>query len=201
MPLRITSTELQTIHNKKFFLVKESVSKKIDRLLSVVRDEIKSVIEKEKIIFPKTVDMRMGKIFRGENYLGLPYLVLDYPKHFSKESVFAFRTMFWWGNFFSFTLHLQGKALDENRNRLVNNQKSFRKKDIYICMNKSPWQYFYSKGNYVRIDKFSESDLKHIFITKEFIKLSRKISLKDYKKLNGFCKESFSIFSSSLSYQ
>jgi len=198
---RFTPTELQTLHNTKFFLVKESATEKVQHLFSDVRDEIKSEIKKRKIVFPKEVDASMGKIFRGENYLGLPYLVLDYPKHFSKNSVFAFRTMFWWGNFLSCTLHLQGKALDEKRNLLIQNWKSLRKKNIYLCVNKNPWQYQYTKENYILIDKFSESDLKHLLITKEFIKLSRKIPLKDYKKLNRFCKESFSTFSSSLSSQ
>src|ERR1051326_3611882 len=105
-----TPTELEIIHNAKFFYTKASATQKVDQLLAEARDEIKSAIEKTGMVFPKGVDSSMGKIFRGENYLGLPYLILDYPKHFSKDSVFAFRTMFWWGKFFSCTLHLQGKA-------------------------------------------------------------------------------------------
>src|ERR1035437_2728368 len=111
MPARFTPTELETIYNKKFFLVKASATGKIELLFTEVRDEIKSVIAKENMVLPKEVDAQTGKLFRGENYLYLPYLVLDYPKNFSKESIFSFRTMLWWGNFFSFTLHLQGKAL------------------------------------------------------------------------------------------
>ena len=107
-----TSAELQTIHNTKFFSVKATATKKIEHLFADVRDAIKNEIENRNIIFPGEVDSINGKIFRGENYLGLPYLVLDYPKHFSKDSIHAFRTMFWWGNFFSFTMHLQGKALE-----------------------------------------------------------------------------------------
>jgi hypothetical protein len=37
--------------------------------------------------------------------------VLDYPRIFTEEDVFAFRTLFWWGNYLSFTLHLKGKYL------------------------------------------------------------------------------------------
>ena len=48
------------------------------------------------------------KIAKGENYLQLPYVLLDYPRCFDKENIFAIRTMFWWGNFFSITLHLSG---------------------------------------------------------------------------------------------
>jgi len=50
-----------------------------------------------------------AKISRGENYEGLPYVMLDYPRCFGKEDVCAVRTFFWWGNFFSITLHLKGK--------------------------------------------------------------------------------------------
>ena len=119
MPILFTSTELKTLHNSKFFEIKASATKKTDAMLAGVRDTLKKEIEKNNFRFPKEVDVRMGKIFRGENYNGLPYLVLDYPKHFSKDSVFAFRALFWWGNFFSFTLHLQGKALEKQRKKLI----------------------------------------------------------------------------------
>jgi len=192
MPPRFTPSELQTLHNTDFFLVKTSAIKKIEHLFAEARDEIKNVIEKENISFPKEVDAHTGKFFRGENYLGLPYLVLDYPKYFSKESVVAFRIMFWWGSFFSFTLHLQGSFLEEQRNTLIKNIPSLKKKNIYICVNNNPWQYHYKKDNYLPIDKLSDAELKRLLLEKEFIKFSRKIPVKDYKKTGKFAKESFS---------
>ena len=50
-----------------------------------------------------------AKISRGENYLGLPWVILDYPRLFGREDVLAIRTMFWWGHPFSVTLHLKGR--------------------------------------------------------------------------------------------
>jgi hypothetical protein len=191
---KFTLTELKILHNTDFFLVKTSATKKIEHLFAEARDEIKSVIEEENISFPKEVDVQTGKIFRGENYLGLPYLLLDYPKYFSKESVFAFRTMFWWGIFFSFTLHLQGKALQERRNALIKKISSLKRKNIYICVNNNPWQYHYKKDNYLPVDKLSDIELKKIFLKKEFIKLSRKIPIKDYKSISKFARESFGYF-------
>ena len=163
----------------------------MDAMLAQTRDEIKSFIEKEKIIFPKHVDSRTGKIFRGENYNGLPYLILDYPKYFGKDSVYAFRTMFWWGKYFSCTLHLTPLPKEINYNNLL-------RKDIYICVNDNPWQYHYEKDNYIRVDALSEKKLKTILRKNNFIKLSRKIDLKSYKKLPMFAKETFSILSSAL---
>lgn len=189
-----TTHELETLHNTKFFEVKAAATKKIEQLFAEVRDELKSEIEKNKFVFPAEVDTVTGKIFRGENYLGLPYLVLDYPKHFSKESVLAFRTMFWWGNFFSLTLHLQGKALEDWRMKRQGPIPTFpfREEDqTYICVSNTPWKYHYEKDNYVPIASLSETDLQKILFEKEFIKLSRKISLKEHEQLKDFSRESF----------
>ena len=198
MHLHFTPTELKTLHNSKFFEIKSSATKKIDAMLASVRDTLKEEIEKNNFRFPKEVDTRMGKIFRGENYNGLPYLILDYPKYFSKASVFAFRALFWWGNFFSFTLHLQGKALEKQREKLISRIPSLKKKNIYFCVNDNPWQYHYEKDNYLLIDKIPPARLKQLLKEKKFIKLSRKIPLKDYKTLNKFCKESFFMLHSPL---
>jgi len=197
MPRTFTPTELHTIHNTDFFSVKASATKKIEHLFADVRDAIKDAIENKNIAFPTEVDSVNGKIFRGENYLGLPYLVLDYPKHFSKDSVLAFRTMFWWGKFFSFTLHLQGKALKEYRNHFLPELLALKKNrkglgnEIYICVNNSPWHYHYKKDNYLPVSKLSEPALRKLLLKKEFVKLSMRIPLKDYKKLVPFALENF----------
>lgn len=48
------------------------------------------------------------KVSRGENYRGLPWVMLDFPRVFGRADVFAIRTMFWWGHGFNITLHLKG---------------------------------------------------------------------------------------------
>jgi hypothetical protein len=48
------------------------------------------------------------KVSRGENYRGLPWVMLDYPRVFGRVDVLAIRTMFWWGHGFTVTLHLKG---------------------------------------------------------------------------------------------
>ncbi len=48
------------------------------------------------------------KVSRGENYRGLPWVMLDYPRVFGRADVLAIRTFFLWGHGFSVTLHLKG---------------------------------------------------------------------------------------------
>ena len=52
-----------------------------------------------------------GKITRGENLAGLPYLVVDMPSWYSKEDILAVRTLLWWGNGIYHSLQVSGKAL------------------------------------------------------------------------------------------
>lgn len=58
---------------------------------------------------PNEVISVKPKISRGENYKGLPYLVLDYPRSYEKDNVLAFRVMIWWGKHVSAFMHLKGK--------------------------------------------------------------------------------------------
>ena len=51
------------------------------------------------------------KISKGEKYKGLPWVMLDYPRIFGKEDIMAIGTRFWWGHYFSVTLHLKGGYL------------------------------------------------------------------------------------------
>ena len=64
------------------------------------------------------------KISKGENYKGLPWLVLDYPRYFNKEDIFAIRTLFWWGNFFSITLHISGKYKMRYEKKIIDSFES-----------------------------------------------------------------------------
>ncbi len=106
-------------------------------------------------------------------------MVLDYPAVFSKKDVFAYRTMFYWGNFFSTTLHLQGKYLEKNRQRLFEALIILIKENTYISTSVSPWHYHYGTDNYQVLSKNNSSR----FSTDPFIKLSVKIDLDEWQNL------------------
>ena len=204
--VNITKEEMAILRDVVFFTAKKRATGKISKIFAELRDEVKNVTKKSPVHFPERTDLQTGKLSKGENYQGLPYIILDFPKLFSKETVFAFRTMFWWGNFFSCTLHLQGKALEEWRKnkaplhlspkgRGLNFQAPSHREGrgglLYICVNNNPWQYHYKKDNYLPINKLSDSELKNLLLKKEFLKLSMQIPIKDHKKLVKFVKESF----------
>jgi len=189
-----TDKELKIILDTDFLFTKAKIIEKVLDAFGAVKEEMVALIPNLNFNFPDEIDINDGKIFRGENYRLLPYVVLDCPKYFSKESIFAIRTMFLWGNFYSTTLHLHGGALEQYRSNITGNLDLLRRHDIFICVNSNPWQYHYEKDNYLPVDEFDNNKLMEIVKESEFIKLSRKIEIGDYRSLPSFCKESLQLF-------
>ena len=154
-------------------------------LLSTTRQQLKSIIDSSKLSPEQRAVFKTDKISKGENYLGLPYHVLDYPAFFSQKDTFAFRTMFWWGNFFSCTLHLEGQFLDHLRRKVIEHLSTLEENKMYLCVGDTPWQYHFGSDNYKLI---SHNDAE--FIEKcQFLKLSKKIELERYETLPKFAGE------------
>ncbi len=149
------------------------------------REQLVRCVDSAKFSFPEGINLTTGKISRGENYINLPYMVLDYPAYFKTADIFAFRTMFWWGNFFSSTLHLEGNSLVKARKKLSNNLNKLTGKQVYICTGETAWQYHYGKDNYELLTQ----DHYGLINKCGFLKLSRKINIKDWQYLSEFSKD------------
>jgi hypothetical protein len=133
------------------------------------------------------------KITKGENYNGFPYVILDYPAVFEKENIFAIRTMFWWGNFISITLHLSGKYKKYFEKSILKNLKN--ENDFFIAIAKTEWQHHFEEDNYKKISAINDGEMKTIQ-ENNFIKIALKYELhhwnlmqsilpEGYKKING----------------
>ncbi|MDA3861503.1 MAG: hypothetical protein PF445_09775 [Melioribacteraceae bacterium] len=171
--INITDNELNTIMDDEFLLIKTKVIPKIEGLLSESKIELMNLLDSSP---PHLHPTNKGKISKGESYRNLPFVILDFPSVFEKENIFAYRTMFWWGNFFSSTLHLQGKHLEFYRTKLISNFDKLLKNDIYICVATTPWEYHYEEDNYEKLT----SKHKNLILKSNFIKLSKKIELEEF---------------------
>ncbi|GJM30518.1 MAG: hypothetical protein DHS20C17_31530 [Cyclobacteriaceae bacterium] len=188
--MEFSSKELQYIQDQQFLLTKIEIGKKILQLLGSVEQQLQPIIKKHS--WPEGVMAKSGKISKGELYLGLPYYVLDYPRSFSKEGVFAFRTMFWWGNFFSSTLQISGSYLEQKRLVLRNSISGIHSSKAYICVNESPWEHHFQPTNYLPIAKMELDRLDTMLMKSPFIKLSYCWDLQEYSKLPFLVKQAFS---------
>lgn len=187
--LLISDEELKIILNGDFFIKKRAVSNKIRQAFIELKDNLETTILKNKQVLPASIDLKDSKISRGENYRFIPYIVLDYPKLYAQENIFTYRSMFLWGNFFSFTLHLSGDILNDSYNIIINNLNKLEGKDFYFCINNNPWEYFYGSDNYISLDEMLKLKLPE---QRSFIKLSRKLHLTNYSKIQEYGVETLS---------
>lgn len=188
-----TVKELSAMHETELFRLKYMVIDKVVVHFSHLSPQVRGIIERYPL--PEEIAKARVRIFRGDNYKLLPYAVMDYPALYTKEDSFAYRTMFWWGNFFSFTLYLHGAYFDMYRKNLENGIRELKGKDFYLCVNQTPWQYHYEKDNYVSLDEImSQKGFAEKYIhERDFIKLSRHIKINEWEKTSQTCIETLDL--------
>lgn len=180
--LMLSDEEQQLVNNSDWILTKRIIIEKVNQLLGNLSESQKLHIEKEKHWLPPAVILSTPKIAKGENYLGLPYLLLDYPRCFDATAIFAVRTMFWWGNFFSVTLHVSGSYKQMFQQKILKNLQE-AKPGIFICINESQWHHHFEADNYVALKLLSAKEVEEIIIEKQFIKLAVKFSLQQWNAI------------------
>lgn len=158
-----------------FLLAKRNVMQKVELLWA-------EFMERMQVYVPvvSEIEERMQfsfaapKISKGENYLGLPYIVLDGPRHFHDEDIFTYRSLFWWGNFFSFTLLLQGEMWNA-----IKEKCDFRllPSDTYVSLADTPWVHHYDEETVMLLSDILEKEREDDIRTHPFLKLSRRLEI------------------------
>src|SRR5437868_9189391 len=95
--IRLSQKEMELITNADWILTKNHVLKKTWQLLEELQQRQQKMMRSYEQQLPAEITNTIPKISRGENYKGLPYLILDHPRIFEKGNTFAIRSMFWWG--------------------------------------------------------------------------------------------------------
>lgn len=132
------------------------------------------------------------KISRGENYRSLPYLVLDYPRVFQQTDVFAIRSFFWWGNFFSSTLHLSGLYKEQFAPKIEAVFPTFS--NHHISINTDPWQHHFEQGNYAPVAQMEYGHFKKLLHGQAHVKLAVKLPVKEWQQAETFLYENWKAY-------
>jgi len=194
----LSKGQLKLLSEQDFFFAKKNITEKIYRQLGELTSELQQLPLFKRISFPEKTDIVHGKISKGENYLGLPYIILDFPRLFTNEKILAFRTMIWWGNFASNTLLISGDQLISVRENVRKNFSSLSKKNGWLCIHDSPWHHHFEKENYRRIKNLREEELREIFSKQDFLKMARKLPIDRINELTKYSLESFEVLASIL---
>jgi hypothetical protein len=187
--IQLSAREMELVNNTEWIFTKQLILEKVYLLLGQLHHNFKSLVQKEKTFLPASWQRPGGKISKGENYKGLPYAILDYPAEFSKEKIFAVRTMFWWGNFFSISLHLSGESLNMITH-LDEGLRFLKQKDFSVSVNENEWHHHFEEDNFVKTTSLNENEIKKL-ADKKFLKIAKKTGLNNWDSAAGFLEKGF----------
>jgi len=168
---------MELVSSPEIILTKNAILQKIRSFLEALQIKQLEILKEYASKFPEEVLKTSPKISRGENYKGLPWLVLDNPRHFQHNNIFAIRTMFWWGNFFSITLHLSGKYKNDFLGKNSESISMLKKNDFYIYAGQKEWEHDFDPESYKKISAATIDELEKIFSGNNFLKLAIKFPI------------------------
>lgn len=179
--IRLSPKEMDLVTNAGWILTKNEILQKVAALLGELQVQYRQILETLPGL-PEEVLAVSPKISKGENFKGLPYLVLDYPRFFNQQHVFAIRTLFWWGNFFSITLHLSGSYKNDFEKKISASLPLLREKGFYFCINEDQWQHHFEKDNYQPLPAMSDEIVRNYFEERSFVKIASRFNLEEWDK-------------------
>ena len=183
--VKFEKDELALLIQPEFFLTKKRLGVKINDLLTQCIPIIQEKLEANSSNLQQKIFNSQPKISRGENYLNFPWQILDYPRDFGKEDIFALRTLCWFGNGFSLSLHLSGDYAKKYIDGIAANLSILAKNNFYICIHSDPFQHHFEEDNIIKCSDFVQagSSLHWLLENNKFIKIVKLFSFDEIDSL------------------
>jgi len=175
--IQLLPAEMELVSSPEIILTKNAILQKIKSFFEEVQVKQSDILKDYASQLPQEVLKISPKISRGENYKGLPWLVLDNPRYFQHNNTFAIRTMFWWGNFFSITLHLSGNNKRDILKKISLNISALNGNDFYVYDGQKEWEHDIEPNSYKKISTLNKEDLEKVFSANNFLKLAIKFPI------------------------
>ena len=178
----------QTVWNERRLLV-ERLGGWMGETLTLLKQRHQADFET-----PVPLNALNGKITKGDHYNGFPYMLLDYPNHFSKNEIVAVRNLISFGNGFYSTMHLRGHVVNDALPRIakINSTKAF------VCTAHDEWLHHIDAQHWISVNDFSSSHHDQIK-TQGWLKLGVQLEINEPETWTNALVEAYDIWSGVLS--
>ena len=185
----LSANELELVCNTEWILTKHLIIDKVYRLFGNLALNMQEHIRQNAAILQREASEGNPKISRGENYKGLPYVVLDYPRLFTSEHVFAIRTHFWWGNYFSVTLHLKGQFQQTYYDKLSANFEALAESGHLICLATDEWEHELREPYFTNLRSMGFEKYQQALVSMPFLKIAKPFPLYEWSSMVDLLRE------------
>jgi hypothetical protein len=180
--LQLSADEMNLATNKDVILTKHQVVKKVCELMGALSVQMQGHLTDNNFFRAPEIISSSPKISRGEQYRQMPYVVLDYPRIFSKQHVFAIRTFFWWGHYFSSTLHLKGKYQKQYEQAISAAIGKGWLNNYLMATNGDEFSFDETQGQYEKIKDSHPASVTEKF-EQQFVKISHSYAITEWDNL------------------
>ena len=189
-PAKVTlsAKELELVMDTGWILTKNAIIQKVYALFGEVSNAYAAALDSYAMADKELILSLSPKISKGEQYEGLPWVMLDQPRYYKKEDSFGIRSFFWWGNGFSITLQLTGRYHQLYAagisNYFRNNPECA--KDWLTGIGVDQWEHHFREDNYqpVGISQWAMND-------HPFIKLTKRFPFSEWDKMEELLRDGF----------
>ncbi len=174
-----TPGERNLIQDTHFFKTKAVITKKVKQMLEQIHAALREELAHTTLLAPEGVDIEVGQFVKGEHLHDFPYQYLDFPKYFSQEEKFTFRSLFWWGHYLVFALILEGRYLDQYKRNLLKSYDQLADQGLHILMAPTLWEWEKRPELLLEIRKDNREAVEAALATRPFLKIHRLIDFEN----------------------
>lgn len=177
--MNLDPVELAVLKDRDFLPIKQLVCTKIETWLMDLSKELGPMVKAGAAYLPKEVCDSSPKISRGENYHSYAYRVLDYPRFFSGQDMFTFRTVVLWGHPIGFHLMLAGRPRVDYLPKLLEGLLSLPK-GYYLSAQDQPWIWESTEEGLMPIHQATGASIAKALQERTFAKVSYFLPLDEH---------------------
>ncbi len=183
--MTFTPQEIQRLTDTRFFLDKAAISTKIRQHLAQLHEVYQHELRQHSLIVPDQFSTDAFQLVKGEQLESFPYQYLDHPRFYTRETKFAFRTLFWWGHYLIFALILEGGHIRRYKENLINRFSEIADREVCLCLDNSLWEWKQGPGYTLKLTKNRKPEVAAVLANRPFFKLSIFIPFDDPVTTSG----------------
>jgi hypothetical protein len=193
-------SEFYLLTNKDIYLKIQTLEAKVTDLFGEIAKTLEPKVQNFNVNLPHELRSKNPKISRGNNYNGLPWTILDYPRNFEKTGVFAIRLLCLRGKSFIVTLHLSGNFYRNYKSSIFEKLELFKQHHYLITQGNSEWDHVITSENYSEIpsSKNEMDEIKNKIELIQYIKFAKAISFNQWENLISTIETEYNFLLSSL---
>ena len=177
--MNFTAKEITLLSDTEFFSAKANISPKIRHLLERIHESFQQELKARHLLVPDGFDPEASQFVKGEHLEDFPYQYLDYPRFFTRDVKFSFRSLVWWGHHMVFALILEGGYLRRYKENLIDRFPSVADRDTHLCLSPSLWEWKQGSGYTLELTRGRSSEVAAVLAHRPFFKLARFVPFSD----------------------